>query len=202
MSLDVRIQAALIAAFCTLVGVIIGGAIQIYVKDREISRAKGVAEGAVCIYLCKLRDLFEDFSEEDETVRNLSLGISVNDNDIQEVNKVIELIENYDAFLIVKLFDVRQRLHNIRLYSNSYYELRDLDKPYNKLQKVVRYLNVDAKGGLTVVNECIKHTFNAAEDKTKSRLLRNNDFIDFLETVLGDKTFKYYIIKLGINKKI
>lgn len=202
MSLDVRIQAALIAAICTLVGVIIGGVIQIYLKDRDISRAKGVAEGAVCIYLCNLRNLFEDFSEEDKTFRNLSLGISVNDNNIQEVNKVIEIIENYDAFLIVKLFDIRQRLHNIRLCSNRYYELRDSDKPYNKLQNVVRYLNVDAKGGLMDVNECIKYTFNEAEDKTKSRLLKNDDFTYFLEALLGDEKFKYYIIKLGINKKI
>lgn len=200
--MDVRIQAALIAAICTLIGVIFGGFIQVYLKDREISREKAVAEGAVCIYLCNLRYFFSEFSEDMKIFQSLALGISVNDNNIQEINKVIELIERHDAFLVIKLFNIRQRLSNIRIYVTNYYKQRDAGKQFEKLQEVVGYMKIDAEGGLTDIDETIKHAFNHAEPQTKSYLLKNSDFKSFLEAALGAKTFKYNMIKLGMYKKI
>lgn len=200
--MDDKIQAALIGAIAAIIGVLIGGYIQAFLKDREIRQSKKIAEGAACLYLCKLRDLFYKFSEEKSTFLMFTLGIGVNENNIQEIDKVIDLIEKHDAFLLVKLFDVRQLLGNLRIYSTEYYKKRDADESYSKLQRLVGTLNIDGRRGLKEIEECIKHTFNNSENETRKTLLANPDFHNFLAIILGDRKFHLYLLKLGLANKI
>ncbi|UTZ42778.1 hypothetical protein [Vibrio campbellii] len=200
--MDARIQAALIAAICALLGVVIGGVIQVYLKDREISREKEVAEGAVCIYLCKLREFFSEFSVEQKTYQSLALGISVNDYNFKEIDKIIELIEKHDAFLVVKLFEIRQRLGNIRIYVSKYHELVEADQLDKKIDSVINNINIDARGGMTDIDVCIKHAFYRSEPQTRDYLLKNEDFNEFLDSTLDGKVGRQFMVKQGLSKKI
>lgn len=200
--MDPRIQAALIAAICTIIGVLIGGVIQSHLRSKDIAREKRVAEGAVCLYLCQLRHLFRDFSKRDATYKCLALGITANQNNISEIEKVIELIEKHDAFLVVKLFNIRQRMHNINLGSKQYHKLVKNNPSSVDIEPTVGIINVDGKHGLKEVDMCIKHAFNNCEATTKSYLLKNEDFEKFLAEVLGNSLYQKARRKLGLTKRI
>ncbi|MDA3897348.1 MAG: hypothetical protein PF482_14530, partial [Desulfobacteraceae bacterium] len=68
----------------------------------------------MCIYLCKLRNILFEFSDKNRADKALSLGVSINENNISEINQIINLVEKHDPFLLVRLFDIRQRMGNIR----------------------------------------------------------------------------------------
>ena len=200
--MDVKIQAVLIGASFSLLGVFIGGWVQAWLRDRDVARDKKIAEGAVCIYLCKTRDMFFQFSEQSNTLKLLALGISANENNTEEVNRLISIIEKYDPHLLVMLFDVRQRLGNIQIYTSRYYKQSEVGEKSERLLETVALLNVDGKHGLKDIDTCIKHAFNNAESESRKYLLQNEAFKGFLATVLGDRTFKYHMLKLGLSTKI
>jgi hypothetical protein len=196
--MDSRIQAAIIGVFSALFGVILGGIIQSYLKEKEIKRHKMVAEGAVALYLCQLRSLFLNFSIKDETYSSLSLGITANENNIIEVEKIISLIEKHDPFLIVKLYNIKQLLHNIKSGSHSYWEQIEKDPNPKVYEPIVGNINVDGKNGVEIVDECIKHSFANSELQTKRYLLKNKDFNGFLQSILGENNYKKLKEKLKI----
>lgn len=199
--MDVRIQAAIIGALSALLGVLIGGYIQSLLKRREISHEKHVAEGAVALYLCQTRKLFLDFSDLASTHKNLALGVTANANNIAEIDKITEIIQRHDPFLTVKLFNIKQRLYNINVQSKTYWETTK-DSISEKLDIIASYINIDAKGGLREVDECIKHAFNHSEKETRMYLLERADFIEFLKEILGEGLINKLRIKFKILGKI
>ncbi len=200
--MDPRIQAAVIAALFATIGVLIGGFIQSHLRTKDIAREKRVAEGAVCLYLCHLRQLFREFSNLKETYSCLAFGITANQNNISEVEKIIELIEKHDAFLVVQLFRIRQHLHNINQGSKQYHKLVKENPFIDEFDSVVRVINVDGRSGLKTVDMCIKHAFNNCEKATKSYLIKNEDFDVFLAEILGDSFYQKARRRLGLTKKI
>ena len=200
--MDPRIQAAIIAAVSAFVGVILGGIIQSSLKNREIIREKMVAEGAVALYLCQLRFLFVDFSNEEETYKALSLGITANENNISEVDKIISLIEKHDPFLVVRLFRIKQLLHNIGNGSRSYWEQIKKNSEPKLYTPIVSYINVDGKRGIKETDECIKHSFNYSENQTKKYLLQDEDFKGFIKSIIGNGLYQRLKIKFKLVSKI
>jgi hypothetical protein len=200
--MDPKIQAALIGAFSALVGVIVGGFIQVHLKDRELRKEKRVAEGATTLYLCRLRSLFEEFSSKEVAYKNLDLGICPNDNNMSEVEMVIDLIKSHDPLILVKLFDVKQRLHNIRSYSKTYHQTNKGSGSYKEYDPIVGSINIDAKGGLKDIDLCIRHAFNHSEDETKKYLLKNEEFKFFLPKIVGANWFQRLRINLNFVEKL
>ncbi len=94
--MDPRIEAAIIAATSALAGVIIGGFIQSHQRNKEIEKEKAIAEGAIALYLCQLRELLKNFSNEKKTYSSLDIGVTVNENNLSEINQIINLAEKYD----------------------------------------------------------------------------------------------------------
>jgi hypothetical protein len=199
---DPRIQAAVIAAVSAFIGVIVGGMIQSHLKEKEIQREKKVAEGAVALYLCQLRFLFMNYADSNKTYDLLFLGITPNDNNIGEIDKIVSLIEKHDPFLIVRLLNIKQVLHNIRAGSNNYWkQKKENDKP--KLYgPIVDCINIDGKTGLKEVDMSIKHAFNFAESSTKIYLLEQDEFKTFLSEILGNSLYQRLRIKLKLVSNI
>lgn len=200
--MDPKIMAATIGALAGFVGVVVGGYIQVLIKDRELLKEKRSAEGAVCLYLCHLRSLFDSFSTEDSAYQNLALGIAPNDNNFSELEIILDIIKGHDPFVLIQIFDVKQRLHNIRSYAKDYHRIVKEDGSHKEFGPIVGMLLVDAKGGLKDIDLCIKYTFNRSERETKSYLLKTNEFRLFLPKLLGESWIVRTKIKLGIVKKI
>jgi len=199
---DSRIQAALIAAFSALVGVVVGGYIQTHLKDRELQREKKVAEGATTLYLCRLRSLFEVFSDHDRAYNCLHLGISPNTLNMSEVEMVINVIKSHDPFVLVKLFDIRQNLNNIKIYSKSYHRIVEEGGSYKAYEPYIGMMTVDGKHGLKTIDLCIKQTFNHTDLETRKYLLANEEFKKFLPKIVGDSWFQRLRVKFNFVEKI
>lgn len=200
--MDAKIAAAIIGATSALIGVIIGGIIQSYLKDKEIRREKKVAEGAIALYLCQLRLLLENFADKNVTYKSFTLGITVNKNNFSEIDKIIDLSQKHDPYVLVKLFYSRQRLHNINAYTKSYKEKGDDSQSMKDKEVIVEWINIDAKNGLSEVDNMIKHTFNNAEDESKKYLVSNPDFKHFLEEILGNSLYQKFRRKFNFIGEI
>jgi hypothetical protein len=200
--MDPRIQAAVIAAVSAFIGVFIGGIIQNHLKEKEIKREKKVAEGAVALYLCQLRFLFMAFADEKKTYNALELRITPNENNMSEIDKIVSLIEKHDPFLIVRLLNIKQVLHNIRAGINNYYKQKEENDNPKLYGYRVDCINIDGTTGLNEVDISIKHAFNFAEQSTKIYLLEQDEFKTFLSEILGNGLYQRLRMKFKLINKI
>jgi len=196
--MDVKIQAAIVGAVTAILVTAINWLIQRNIQDREQKKKKKIAEGTVALYLCQLRLLYENFSTEEETSKSLMLGISINEHNLEEVEKIINIIEEYDSYLTVQLFYIRQSLSNIRKYAKMYHNINSEDTFTKKHREIIGYINIDAKRGLKDVDISIEHACRYAEDETIKFLLLKKEFNTFLEAVLGTNQYKKLKTKLKI----
>ncbi len=190
--MDIKIQAAIVGAVTAIIVTLINWFIQKDLKDRELKQKKQVAEGTVALYLCQLRLLYANFSNEEDIFKSSALSISINQNNLDEVNKIIEIIEPYDSYLTIKFFYIRQSMSNIKIYMNALKSTleKDDDDPTKDPRIQTGCIMVDAKRGLKDLDEALRHSCKYAESETLKFLLSTEEFNALLQEVLGDERYE------------
>lgn len=174
--MEPAVQGAIIGACAVAVGVMTTGFIQWRLKlGEEDRRAQEAAELAI-FYNRRLRRVLHDFSQEQNLSTNLALGISINDDDISDMEYVLKELSTKIPQLNLILFDVRRHLKNIQIYTEQYRrlicELREGCGRENDLPVILGWIQIDAKNGSIKSHEAIQLAFKLLTYERRKKIVQ------------------------------
>lgn len=161
--MDPAVQGAMIGATAALFGVFISGALQLALRKAEEGRRKDEAAELLIFYCRRLRKVFENFSDEIELQKCLSIGIALNDDDLADLEFVLAEISTKIPHTNPYLFDLRRVLKNVKTYSASWFEvqakLRRDEGNEKDLSILESWIMTDAKRGKKDAHKAIQEAF-------------------------------------------
>lgn len=168
--MEPAVQGALVGATAAIIGVVSSGAIQWCLKISEESRRKQEAAELMIFYCRRLRSVLRTLSAQPSLSSSLSLGISINGDDISDLEYVLKELSTKIPQLNLIAFDIKRALKNVQGYTNQYWELlADLKKGSGNpkdLPIIESWLMTDARQGSIQAHNAIQLSF---EQLTKSR---------------------------------
>lgn len=168
--MEPAVQGALVGATAAIIGVISSGAIQWGLKISEESRRKQEAAELMIFYCRRLRSVLRKLSAQPSLSSHLALGISINDDDISDLEYILKELTTKIPQLNLIAFDIRRALKNVQSYSNQYWDLLATLKKGVGNQKdlpiIESWLMIDARQGSIQAHNAIQHSF---AQLTKSR---------------------------------
>ncbi len=169
------VQGAIIGACAAILGVLATGIIQWLLKISEESRRTQEVAEIVIYYNRRLRRAFQDFSNPTTLSNNLALGISINEDDIADLEYVLNELSTKIPPLTLILFDVRRHLKNIQTYTAQYQDLiNEIKEGCNKVKDlpiILGWINIDAKNGSIESHKAIQLAFSLLSKHRRKKIL-------------------------------
>jgi hypothetical protein len=173
--MEPAVQGAIIGASAALLGVISSGVIQWALKISEESRRKQEAAELTIFHCRRLRRVFQELSEEQSLTTHLALGISINDDDIYDLEYILKELSTKIPQLNLRIFDIRRLLKNVQSYSKQYWDLLDSIKKgtgnLKDLQVIEALIRIDAGKGNSEAHETIQLAFKQLSASRKKSLV-------------------------------
>lgn len=174
--MEPAVQGAIIGASAALLGVLSGGLIQWALKiTEELRRREEVAE--LIIFHCRrLRRVLQEFSDEQSLAQHLALGISINDDDISDLEYILKELSTKIPELNLRIFDIRRLVKNIQRYSKQYWALLDSIREgagnVNDLPIIEGWIRIDAQHGNTEAHKAIQLAYKKLSRRRKKLLIK------------------------------
>lgn len=179
--MEPAVQGALVGATAAIIGVVSSGAIQWGLKISEESRRKQEAAELMIFYCRRLKSLFRKLSTQPSTTKTLDLGISVNNDDISDLEYVLKELTTKIPQLNLVAFDIKRALKNIQNHSNQYWDLQAAVKNGGGNPKdlpiIESWIMTDARKGGKLARKAIKLSFNQLS-RTRRKILTRKIRLD------------------------
>lgn len=173
--MEPAVQGAIIGASAALLGVLSGGVIQWALKISEEKRRREEAAELIIFHCRRLRRVLQDFSDEKSLAQHLALGISINDDDINDLEYILKELSTKIPELNLRIFDIRRLIKNIQNYSKQYWSLRDSIKEENGNPKdlpiIEGWIRIDARHGNAEAHKAIHLAFKKLSKSRKKSLI-------------------------------
>ncbi|WP_141695187.1 hypothetical protein [Pseudomonas graminis] len=168
--MEPAVQGALVGATAAIIGVISSGAIQWGLKISEESRRKQETAELIIFYCRRLRSVLRKLGSQPSLSSHLALGISINDDDVGDLDYVLKELGTKIPQLALIAFDIKRALKNVQSYSNQYWDLlaslkNGTGNPKD-LPVIESWLMIDARQGSIQAHNAIQLSF---EQLTKPR---------------------------------
>lgn len=174
--MEPAVQGALVGATAAIIGVVSSGAIQWALKKSEELRRQHEAAELMIFYCRRLRSLCRRLSSQSSTSKALSLGISINDDDISDLEYVLKELATKIPHLNLIAFDIRRALRNIQSYSNQYWDLQSAIKNgsgnSSHLPIIESWIMIDARQGSKLARKAIQLSFKQLPELRKKAVIR------------------------------
>lgn len=163
--MDPAVQGAIIGASAALFGVFVSGVVQWFLGKAEEGRRRDEAAELLIFYCRRLRKVFENFTDENELQKCLSIGVSVNSDDLADLEFVLNEISVKLPHTNLLLFDLRRVLKNIKTYSNKWWDVQEKLKKDEGNEKdltiLESWIKTDAARGSKDAHRAIQEAFKS-----------------------------------------
>lgn len=167
--MDPAVQGAMIGAAAALFGVLISGVLQLTLRKAEEGRRRDEAAELLIFYCRRLRKVFENFSDENELRKNLSIGVALNEDDLADLEFVLAEISTKIPHANLLVFDLRRALKNVKMYSTKWFDLQEKLKKGEGSEKDLPVLEswiiTDSKRGKRDAHKAIQEAFASLSKK-------------------------------------
>ena len=174
--MEPAVQGAIIGASAALLGVVSSGVIQWALKITEESRRKQEAAELTIFHCRRLRRVLQDLSDEQSLTKHLSLGISINDDDINDLEYILKELSTKIPQLNLSIFDIRRLIKNVQSYSKQYWDLLESLKKGTGNPKdlpiIEGWIRIDARNGNTEAHKAIQLAFKQLSKSRKKVLIQ------------------------------
>jgi hypothetical protein len=171
------VNSAIIAAVAALVGVILGGYFQYRLWRSEHERKKEAAVQFASILTADIGSVFEGFNSELNVEWREAFSETIPESYCTLLGESRKLLYEYDPVNAVRLFWVEQAANNVRELQATYRKVSLEHQAGTKTDKALKTsietVVIEAKGGISRVNESLISFYNYA-GKTQRRALEKH----------------------------